>query len=166
MAAANDAYYISYTFTAVAGQDLVITATQNNLNYSWHLYGISNEEAPAFVDVSIANTAATNITVATADLGGMLNATGSVFDVTVYWSTNDNADAAAWLADGTASSALVGTYTNVTGLPVTRSVSSLTVGTTYYYTMRVSNPETNVWAAANASFTTASTPADCCSDYR
>ena len=46
MAAANDAYFISYTFTAVAGQDLVITATQNNQNNSWHLYGLSNEEVP------------------------------------------------------------------------------------------------------------------------
>ncbi|MDP6525987.1 MAG: Ig-like domain-containing protein [Kiritimatiellia bacterium] len=46
MAAGNDAYYISYIFTAVAGQDLEITATQNNINESWHLYGVSNEEIP------------------------------------------------------------------------------------------------------------------------
>ncbi len=40
----NDAYYINYQFTAVAGEDLVITATQDNYNYSWHLYGLSNQE--------------------------------------------------------------------------------------------------------------------------
>jgi len=40
----NDAYYINYQFTAVAGQNLVITATQDNYNYSWHLYGLSNQE--------------------------------------------------------------------------------------------------------------------------
>ncbi|MFT5122079.1 MAG: hypothetical protein ACI97B_000706 [Verrucomicrobiales bacterium] len=43
MATGNQAYYISYTFTAVSGADLVITATQQNLNNSWHLYGISNQ---------------------------------------------------------------------------------------------------------------------------
>jgi len=41
----NDAYYINYQFKAVAGEDLVITLTQDVVNYSWHLYGISNEEA-------------------------------------------------------------------------------------------------------------------------
>jgi Concanavalin A-like lectin/glucanases superfamily/F5/8 type C domain len=40
----NDAYYINYEFTAVAGEDLVITLTQDIFNYSWHLYGLSNEE--------------------------------------------------------------------------------------------------------------------------
>ena len=40
----NDAYYINYEFTAVAGEDLVITLTQDILNYSWHLYGLSNQE--------------------------------------------------------------------------------------------------------------------------
>ncbi len=43
MPAADDAYYISYTFTAVDGEDLVITVTQHNSNNSWHLYGLSNE---------------------------------------------------------------------------------------------------------------------------
>ena len=41
----NDAYFINYRFTAVAGEDLVITAIQDDLNYSWHLYGITNEVA-------------------------------------------------------------------------------------------------------------------------
>jgi hypothetical protein len=41
----NDAYYINYQFTAVADQDLVITATQNLFNQSWHLYGLTNEIA-------------------------------------------------------------------------------------------------------------------------
>ena len=46
MPAANTAYYINYRFTAVAGQNLVITGTQNNLNQSWHLYGLSNQVVP------------------------------------------------------------------------------------------------------------------------
>ncbi|UCD50165.1 MAG: discoidin domain-containing protein [Phycisphaerales bacterium] len=40
----NDAYYINYEFTAVAGEDLVITLTQDIYNYSWHLYGLTNQE--------------------------------------------------------------------------------------------------------------------------
>ena len=39
----NDAYYINYQFTAVEGQDLVITLTQDNNNQSWHLYGLTNQ---------------------------------------------------------------------------------------------------------------------------
>lgn len=42
----NDAYYINYRFTAVAGEDLVITATQDIANSSWHLYGLTNQVVP------------------------------------------------------------------------------------------------------------------------
>jgi len=42
---ANDAYYINYQFKAVPGEDLVITLTQSFVNQSWHLYGLSNQEA-------------------------------------------------------------------------------------------------------------------------
>lgn len=42
----NDAYYINYRFTAVDGQDLVITATQSDFNQSWHLYGLTNQVVP------------------------------------------------------------------------------------------------------------------------
>jgi hypothetical protein len=41
----NEAYYIDYRFTAVAGADLVISVTQDNDNHSWHLYGLTNQEA-------------------------------------------------------------------------------------------------------------------------
>jgi len=44
----NDAYYINYRFTAVASEDLVITATQAGSNASWHLYGISNQVASLY----------------------------------------------------------------------------------------------------------------------
>ncbi len=43
MANGNDAYYINYQFTAVEGQDLVITLTQEKNNNSWHLYGLTNQ---------------------------------------------------------------------------------------------------------------------------
>ncbi len=44
MVAATDAYYINYRFTAVTGENLVITAIQHNANNSWHLYGMSCEQ--------------------------------------------------------------------------------------------------------------------------
>jgi hypothetical protein len=44
LANGDDAYYINYQFTAVEGEDLVITLTQDNENYSWHLYGLTNQE--------------------------------------------------------------------------------------------------------------------------
>ena len=40
----NDAYYINYQFTAVEGEDLVITLTQHISPSSWHLYGLTNQE--------------------------------------------------------------------------------------------------------------------------
>lgn len=43
MAAPTEAYYISYIFTAKAGEDLVITSRQHVQDNSWHLYGITNE---------------------------------------------------------------------------------------------------------------------------
>jgi len=128
--------------------------------YLAYKYGISTAyptyEPPAAI--GIASTAAENIGETTADLVGTLDATQSVFEVTVFWSTSNNVDAAAWLADGTASSALIGTYTNVTGQSVSHSVGSLANGATYYYTMRASNDATNLWASPNATFITASAP--------
>jgi hypothetical protein len=75
--------------------------------------------------------------------------------VTVYWSTNDNADAAAWLGDVDAQSMEIGTYSNFTGQAVSGSVSSLTPNATYYYTMAATNGATNIWASPNVSFSTA-----------
>lgn len=53
MSSAGDAYYISYFFEAVAGQNLVITVTQHRSNASWHLYGLTNEVIPPQVSVMV-----------------------------------------------------------------------------------------------------------------
>jgi len=65
----NDAYYINYEFTAVAGQNLVITLTQNLSNQSWHLYGLSNQlYSPATATAPYPGDKATDVSFET-DLG-------------------------------------------------------------------------------------------------
>jgi hypothetical protein len=104
--------------------------------------------------IGIENTSAANIASTTADLEGSLDATQAVFTVTVYYSTNNNADSAAWMADGSKSSQVIDTYTNVLDHALSASVGGLDPLTTYYYTMHASNAATNLWASPNASFTT------------
>ena len=69
---ATDSYFINYRYTAVAGQDLVITAANAvGSNASWHLYGFSNQIAlglgedllvnGSFEDPVAANTNANNL---------------------------------------------------------------------------------------------------------
>jgi len=151
----NAGITISYEYEATAAtQDFTITPAGG----TFHMYALSNRKAETPVPLGIETTAAVNITETTADLVGTLEGTGSVFDVTVYWGTNDNSDAAAWLGDGSASKLALGTYTNVSGLSVTGSVSALTGGTVYYYTMVASNAVTNIWATPNAVFGTDGPP--------
>ena len=88
----------------------------------------------------------------TAELTGVLDAEGAVFTVRAYWSTSNNLTSAEWLADGTASNVIAGTYTNVTGHAVGASIDSLILHTTYYYTMVASNEVTEIWASPNESF--------------
>jgi hypothetical protein len=117
-------------------------------------------ERPALDRIGITNTVASNIGAVVADLGGTLDADNAVFTVYAYYSTNDNADATAWLADGSAVPVLIGSYTNVSGEPVIASVASLIRGQTYYYTMIATNEATDLWATPNASFTTDGTAPD------
>ncbi|MDE0839685.1 MAG: hypothetical protein OSB41_11625, partial [Kiritimatiellae bacterium] len=104
----------------------------------------------------IVNTGASGVTSNSADLVGLLSFPDGEVTVDVYWSTNNNADEAAWLADvadGDAQSMEIGTYNNVTDQSVTGSVSSLIPNVTYYYTMAATNGATNIWASPNVSFT-------------
>jgi hypothetical protein len=61
LADGNLAYYISYTFTAGPSGELNVTAVQQNNNNSWHLYGLSNQEAGPrepfiFTDITYTDT--------------------------------------------------------------------------------------------------------------
>ncbi len=153
----NNGITVSYVYDASAAtRDFTITPAGG----TFHMYGLANHEVARIpVEFSITNTTAVNVAETTAELVGILDGTGSVFDVIAYWSTNDNADSTAWLADGDASSAAVGTYTNVTGHSVTGTATSLTGSTLYYYTLVASNAVTNIWAGPNASFYTHGVPA-------
>ena len=157
----SQVYALTYDYALSPGVS-TLTVYVNRMagdSGTYHMYGLTNEELPpGAAPLAIANTAATNIKAATADLVGTLDATQSVFDVSVYWSTTSNANASAWLNDGTVSSAPVGTYTNVTGLSVTGLASSLSADTVYYYTMMATNAATNIWASPNAVFTSEKPP--------
>ena len=153
----SQVYALSYVYQLEPGVSTltVYINMKSGDTGSYHMYGLTNEEMPpSGVGLGISNAVAASIRATTADLGGTLNATGSVFTVYAYWSTTSNANAAAWAADGTKGSALVGTYTNVVGQSVSTPVSGLTRGETYYYTMMATNATTNIWASPNAVFTT------------
>jgi hypothetical protein len=42
----QEAYYINYRFTAVAGENLVITLDPYDGEHTYHLYGLTNEVVP------------------------------------------------------------------------------------------------------------------------
>jgi hypothetical protein len=118
-----------------------------------HFYGLSEPLTIAYMSVNVVNNEAINIGAGAADLVGTVYAPlGQDLDVTLYWSTNNNVGSAAWLADGTASNMLLGSYTNVVGLSVTGSVGSLVSDVIYYYTLFGSNSVVSVWAGSNSQF--------------
>jgi Divergent InlB B-repeat domain/Bacterial Ig domain len=97
----------------------------------------------------VANLAPTGISDTAATFNGALNASGTNYDVRVYYGTTDaGTNAASWT-----SSALVGSWTNVS-TNVSYAVSGLTAGTTYYYTFMASNAAGRVWASPSWTFTT------------
>jgi len=86
---ANDAYYIDYQFTAVAGEDLVITLTQDIYNYSWHLYGLTNQEySPQTASVPYPADGATDVP-RDADLGWASGVYAATHDIYVGESFED-----------------------------------------------------------------------------
>jgi hypothetical protein len=156
--AGNVSWALSHIYQSdTNGTMKVIVDLAPGMTGTYHLYGLTNEELPPIVQpLAITNTGAANVGDGNADLGGVLDAPGSVFDVTVYWSTNSHATADQWLSDGAASNMAIGTCTNVVGQPMMGPISSLATDVTYYYTMVASNAVTNMWASPTASFWSAS----------
>ena len=159
----NNSWYNGYLDIAeiIIYSDVKSEADQSQIGgYLAYKYGITTTYSgyTPLSAISVEPTTVSNIQVSSATLGGTLNVTQSVFTATAYWSTNNNTNAVEWLADGDADSALVGTYTNVAGHAISTSAGSLSGATTYYYVFRLSNPQTNVWSAANGTFETAGPP--------
>jgi autotransporter-associated beta strand protein len=152
----------NHDLSAYAGDTMRIRIYDNTTGgWGWcgaDDFAVSNVLVGSGVDLSIANTVAANVADVTADLQGTLEATGSVFTVTVYWGTNNNANGPAWLADTSASNAVVAVLTNATGYALNHSLTTLSESTTYYYTYRANNAATNMWASPNITFGTSSGP--------
>ncbi len=59
-----------------------------------------------------------------------------------------------------ANSASIGSWTNVASMDLSRTLTGLVPGTTYYFTFRATNATQTVWAAAPLGFATISTAKD------
>jgi len=116
-------------------------------------YGITSSY-PAFTPpdpvMAITNSSVTNLAMNTATLRGTLRGSNTVFDLYVYYGTNDGGTAAAaWETN-----VYVGTYTNADYLPVSKDVTGLVADTEHFYTFMATNVSTNIWASPSESFQT------------
>ena len=121
-------------------------------------YGIATGYDPFTPDNAntITNTPASNLAPEQAQLNAILDADGAVYDVTVYWSTNDyGTNATYWVANG--SNASVGSFTNVV-IELSHVVSNLTPATTYYYTFHGTNQSAEIWGEPSMIFNSMGAP--------
>jgi len=112
-------------------------------------------QAPESISLSLTEVSPVRDT--SAVLQGSLNAPGSVFTVTAYWSETDHANEAAWLAAaaaGTAQASEVGTFNDVLGESFSHEITNLTQGTHYYTTLIATNAVTTLIETPNVSFET------------
>ena len=93
---------------------------------------------------AVETTAASEITKTSAKLNANLTfANGSDTSITFYWNTSDGGtNASTWTAGSGGSHTLSGTH----GIgSLSHTLSGLTTGTTYYYTVKAVNPQGTVW---------------------
>jgi hypothetical protein len=83
-------------------------------------------------------------------MNGTLNASQAVFNVYLYWGDNDGGSTPGSWDTNT----FIGSYTNVNGVSLDKTVSGLAMGTTYHYRFLASNLATNMWASPSTNFTT------------
>ena len=103
--------------------------------------------APSGGAISLTNEAPTAVTSSSAVFRGTLDATGSVFDVVLYWGPADGGtNTPAWAHTNT-----IGTYSNVV-TNLSWAAGSLTPGTTYYYAFAATNAAGDLWAQPSRSF--------------
>ena len=105
---------------------------------------------------SLANKATTAITSTSAVLNATLMCNSSNYNVIAYWGpVNGGLNPNNW-----ATSTAVGSWNNVASTNISRTLTNLLPGTTYYFTFAASNATHTVWAAAPLSFATVSTSKD------
>ncbi|MEM7392502.1 MAG: choice-of-anchor D domain-containing protein, partial [Verrucomicrobiota bacterium] len=123
------------------------TRGTNQLGLAW-APATTNFKSGLPPEAGISNNAATNVTLTTADLSATFNGTGSIFEATVYWGTTDGGTAPpAW-----SNNAVVGTFTNQGATNLIHSIGGLDSSNTYYYTWRITNCATSIWATPSVSF--------------
>jgi hypothetical protein len=99
--------------------------------------------------VGITNEGISDATQSGVDLDATLYGTGSVFDVWVFWSTNDGAQSkASWLANG--ESQYMGSFTNQASLALGHTATNLDWQLDYYYNYYASNQVTELWGSSHA----------------
>jgi hypothetical protein len=105
--------------------------------------------------VSMANTAVSDLTTTSATFNATLQGTQSVFDVYVYWGTNNGGAAeSTW-----GNTNYIGSYTNVSLTNLDFTAGSLVLGEEYHYTFLAQNQLTNLWASPSITFKTVHQPA-------
>ena len=102
---------------------------------------------------SLANRPATAVTNNSVTINATLECNGSNYDVVAYWGrVNGGMNPALW-----ENSAVIGTWSNVASINLSRPLTGLTSGTAYSFTFRASNATQTIWAASPLSFATIST---------
>jgi hypothetical protein len=137
-----------FRFTTPSLSERIIKPADPVQEGMWRSYVVTHT-------VSITNAAVTSLTTTSATFNAELNATGSVFDVYVYWGTSDGSNnAAAW-----GNTNYIGSYTNIASTNLDFSANGLTLGGEYYYTFTAQNQLTNLWASPSITFQTVHQPA-------
>ena len=151
----SDGNTLSCDIAEIIGYTTALSASDEALvgGYLTAKYGLTTAY-PA--TGSLANRPATAITTNSAAINATLMCNGNNYDVVAYWGpVNGGMNPANW-----AHSAAIGSWTNVATINLTRPLTNLAPGTTYYFTFRATNTTQTVWAAAPLSFTTTSTAKD------
>ncbi|OVE76406.1 hypothetical protein BVX97_01070 [bacterium E08(2017)] len=135
--------YNTIIFSNVTGNTLDIDMYRSGARI-----GVSGIQICGLLDNSIIkNLAPTDIGSSQATVGASLSAEGESYDVYIHYGTSDGGTNS-WM-----SNELVGSFAYTT-TNFSHVLSGLSPETTYYYTFRASNAETNSWASPSWSFTT------------
>jgi hypothetical protein len=102
------------------------------------------------VGLSITNTPVTDLTTTSATFNATFNPTGSVFDVYVYWGTNDGGAA----EGGWGNTNYIGSYTNGSSTNLAFATYTLVQGQEYNYRFMAQNDATNLWGSPTITFST------------